>query len=216
MRRLLLLALLPLATPSAGAQIIGRGGLRLQQPTAWLSLGAGLTQPWSVTDGTTHSTWDFSDATQYSVALERTLSGGASLGVRGAMAKVPLRYSQLVGGDVSVQTDADATVSQVMGVIHVASGRTFHSVLELGLGATIYSGFRARGSDVTIGPDKPDADFAFAFGYGIGYAFSPAFSIDVVQDITNALHQRTGLGAGDKASARLDGTRLVARFGFGH
>lgn len=215
MRRLLSLAFVPLLTASAGAQIMGRGGLRLQQPSTWVSFSAALTQPWSVRDGATSASWDFSDATQYGAALERNVASGASVGVRGSYARVPLRYSQLADGAVTSQTDADATVSQVMGVVHVASGREFHTVLELALGATIYSGFKERGTEAALGPAKSDADFTFAFGYGIGYAFSPAFSIDVVQDLTTVLHQKTGLSAGESSSARINGTRLVARFGLG-
>lgn len=215
MHRLLLLALVPFVASDAGAQIMGRGGLRFQQPTSWASFSAALVQPWSVRDGSTDATWEFSDATQYGLSLERTVATGASVGVRGSYARVPLRYSQLIGGDVAYQTDADASVSQLMALVHVASGRAFHTVLELGLGATMYSGFRARGEDTKLGPERSDADFTFAFGYGIGYAFSPSFSIDVVQDLATVLHQKSGLGAAEKSSARINGTRLVARFGFG-
>jgi hypothetical protein len=106
-------------------------------------------------------------------------------------------------------------VSQIYATLHVASGRELHSVLELSAGTTVYSNFRARSTGAGLPPASPDADFSFAFGYGLGYAFSPAFSIDVVQDITTALHQRTGLSAGDNSSIRISGTRLVARFGLG-
>jgi hypothetical protein len=214
-RRLLLLAFATLVSTDAGAQIIGRAGMQLQQPTAWASFSAAFVQGWSVSDGRTQSQWDFGDGTQYGVALEQSLSSGASVGVRGSFSRVPLRYSQLTGGSVSYQTDADANVTQLMALAHLASGRDLHTVLELGVGATLYSSFAARGSDVSIGPAKPDADFTFAFGYGIGYAFSRAFSIDVVQDLTTVLHQRTGLGAGDHSSVQIHDTRLVARLGLG-
>jgi hypothetical protein len=88
-------------------------------------------------------------------------------------------------------------------------------VLELGAGATIYSSFRERGTGTTLPPSKADLDFSFVFGYGIGYTFSRAFQIDVVQDLATSLHQKTGLSAGDNSSARISGTRLVARYGLG-
>lgn len=213
MRRLLL-ALVPFVAADAGAQIIRPGGMRLQQPTAWFSLGAALAQNWSVRDGTTGSQWDFSDATQYTASLEKNISSGASLGLRGTTARVPLRYSGTTSAGTGSQTDADANVSQLFASLHVSSGREFHSVLELNLGATLYSDFRARGTNEKLTPSS-DTDFTFAFGYGFGYAFSPRFSLDVVQDLTTALHQKTGLSAGDNSSVRINSTRLVARVGLG-
>ena len=215
MRRLLLLALVPFTTASAGAQIIRPGGLRFQEPAAWASFSAALTQSWSVRDGSTNSQWDFGDATQYGVSLEKNLSGGASVGVRGSTSRVPLRYSGVTGGAVFFQTDADANVSQLLATLHVANGQQLHSVLELSAGATVYSNFRARGAHTKLEPSAPDTDFTFGFGYGIGYAFSPVFSLDVVQDLTTVRHQTTRLGAGDNSSVRINGTRLVARLGLG-
>jgi len=208
-RRLLLVLLTLVASSDAGAQII-RPRYQLQAPAAWVSLGAALQQSWSVVDGATGSRWEFGNATTYDASLEKTLSGGATFGVRGSTAMVPLRY---VGPLVT--TEADANVSQLFGTLHVAGGNGFHTVLELSAGATLYSNFRARAGGAKLGPDSPDADFSFAFGYGFGYAFSPAFSIDAVQDVTTALHQKTGLSAGDDSSVRIHGTRIVGRFGLG-
>jgi len=168
-----------------------------------------------VNDGTTNSSWDFSDATQFTVALERNFGAGASLGVRGTTARVPLRYSSITGGDVLFGTDADASVSQLLGSLHVVGGSQFHTVLELSAGATFYYNFSARGSDASIGPRTADPDFSFGFGYGVGYNISPRFSVDVVQDQNTTLHQKSGLGAGQSTSARLTGTRIVGRFGLG-
>ena len=215
MRRLLLLALATLITPAASAQIIRRGGMPFQEPTTFVSFGVGLLQPWSVNDGSTNSVWDFSDATQFAVSLERNLGGGAAVGVRGTTARVPLRYTSVIGGDAISGTDADANVSQLLGSLHIASGGQFHTVLELSAGATAYYNFRARGSDASIGPRGADTDFSFGFGYGVGYNLTPRFSVDVVQDQITTLHQKTGLSAGQSSSARLTATRIVARFGLG-
>jgi hypothetical protein len=190
----------------AVAQIGRPGGLRFQEPAAWVSLGAELLQPFTVNDGSTGSVWQFGNATQYTASLEKTLSGGTSFGLLGATARVPLSYSGI---------DADANVSQLYATLHVASGRELHSVLELSAGATRYSNFRARSDGGALAPTSPETDFSFAFGYGVGYAFSPSFSLDVVQDLTTALHKRAGLRAGDNSSVRINGTRLVARFGLG-
>ena len=193
----------------AGAQII-RPGIRFSEPAAWVSFGAALANTFDVRDGTTNSVWQFGDATQYAVSIEKPISGsGVTFGVRGTYARVPLFYSG------STFTDADANVSQVMAVVHAANGRQFHSVLELSAGATIYSNFRSRSTDARLEPTSPDADFAFAFGYGFGYNFSPTFAIDVIQDQSTSLHQKAGLAASESSSNRFTSTRIVARFGLG-
>jgi hypothetical protein len=214
-RRLLLLFVLSfvfLFAPAGGAQIGRRPqSMYFTEPAAWVSFGAALTQGWSVHDGTTGSIWDFGSGTQYAASLEKTISAGTTLGVRGATMRAPLRYTSTTSG---IATDADANVSQLFAVLHVASGREFHSVLELSLGATLYSNFRARGTDTKLAPDS-DTDFTFAFGYGLGYNFSPSFAIDVVQDLQTTVHQKTGLSAGEDTSIRINSTRLIARFGLG-
>jgi hypothetical protein len=207
-RPLLIILLSLLATADAGAQIV-RPRYQVGQPAAWLSAGAGFEQGFTVVDGTTRSRWEFGSATQYVASLEKTISTGTTLGLRAATAKTPLRYTG------STVTDADANVSQFFATIRAATGQGLHSVLELSAGATMYSNFRARPSGAALAPNAPDLDFAFAFGYGFGYALSPAFSIDVVQDITTSLHQKTGLSASEDSSVRLHGTRIVARLGFG-
>jgi hypothetical protein len=205
--RRLFLTLLPLVIAAdAGAQII-RPGMRFGEPNAWVSLGAGLQNGFDVHDGTTGSVWQFGDATQYVASIEKPMTAGVTLGVRGTHARAPLLYNGI---------DADGNVSQAMAVLHVASGREFHSVLELAAGATIFSNFRARGTDQRLAPSSPDADFAFAFGYGFGYNFSPSFAVDVmIQDLSTALHQKSGLSAGESTSNRTTSTRIVARFGLG-
>ena len=103
-----------------------------------------------------------------------------------------MQYRSLAGGDVFVQEDADADVSQLLGTLHVANGTGFHSVLELSAGATMYSRFAARSDGRKLNNESNDLDFSFSFGYGFGYAFSPTFSVDIVQDLATALHQKTG------------------------
>ena len=209
MRRFVL-ALIPFLAADAGAQIIRRPpGLQFREPSVWVSLGVGLTQGWSVLDGATNSQWDFGDATQFAAALEKSVASGVTIGARGTTSRVPLRYTT-----AGTSVDADANVSQFMAGLHVASGREFHTVLEVGAGATLYSNFRERGNNAKLAPSS-DTDFTFAFGYGLGYAFSPNFSLDVVQDLTTVVHQQTGLSAGSSSTSRINTTRLVARYGLG-
>ena len=215
MRRLTLVVLtflvvLPLG--DARAQIIRQPGPRLREPVNWASAGIGLQQGWTVFDGSTGSRWDIGDTQTYFLGAEHAVSGGVTAGVRASTASASLRY--LVRG-TGIVSDADVRVSQVLGVAHITSGRPLHSVIELGAGATFYSGFKARNSTVALAPRGTDADFTFVLGYGIGYAFSRTFQLDVVQDLATSLHQKTGLEAGDDSSARISVTRLVARVALG-
>lgn len=211
-RSLLLLAFVSLAAPAvAGAQISRRGGYGLGEPSAYASLGVAYVNGFSVHDGSTGSYWDFGDAMQYVASLEKRVSGGTSIGIRGSTARMPLRYSTTSG---AINTDADANVSSLAAVLHITSGSPLHTVLELSAGATLYSNFRARGTDARLAPDS-DTDFNFGFGYGVGYNFSPALAIDVVQDLTTVIHQSTGLGASENTSVRVNGTRFVVRLGIG-
>ena len=215
MRRLtlvLLAVLVALPLGDVDAQIIRNPGPRLREPQNWASAGIGLQQGWTVTDGTTASRWDLGDSQTYFAGIEHALSGGVTVGVRAGTARTSLRY---VATGPGIVTDADARVSQALGVLHVTSGRELHSVIELGAGATIYSGFKARGTGASLPPSGADADFTFVFGYGIGYSFSRTFQVDVVQDLATSLHQKAGLQAGDDSSARYSVTRLVARVALG-
>jgi hypothetical protein len=204
--RRLLFALFPLLVAAeSGAQVVRRGGYGGAPPTIWVSGGAALTQGWSVTDGTTGSQWDFGNATQYQASFERMFTG-ASFGLRGTYASVPLRYNG---------ADADADVSQLFLAVHVAPGGPgFHTVLEIDGGATMYSNFKSRATGAKLAPDR-DADFSFAFGYGFGYGFSNAFAIEVVRDLTMTMHQKTGLAPSDDSMHRINGTRIVGRLGLG-
>lgn len=217
MRRLplvLVLLLVPvlIAVPSS-AQIMRRGSLGIAPPNVWVSGGASLAQGWSVTDGSTRSRWDFGDATQYQVSVEKALSG-ASVGLRGTTSLASLRYAGFTASGAPITTDADANVSQLLALVHVAGGQGFHSVLELDAGATLYSNFRSHVSGEKLVPAS-DPDFTFSFGYGFGYGFSNRFAVEVVQDVTTLLHQHAGLGGGDPTSVRMHSTRLVGRVGLG-
>ncbi len=215
MRRLtlaLLVVLVALPLGEGHAQIIRQPGPRVREPQNWASAGIGLQQGWTVTDGSTGTRWDLGDSQTYFAGVEHAVAGGVTVGVRASTARTSLRFLSTGAG---VVTDADARVSQALGVLHITSGRELHSVIELGAGATFYSDFKARGSDASLGPSGTDADFTFVLGYGIGYSFSRTFQLDVVQDLATSLHQKTGLDAGDDSSVRISVTRLVARVALG-
>jgi hypothetical protein len=209
-RRYLLALTFLLVAADASAQRGRRSPFSTPEPAAYLTLGAALQNGFTVHDGTTGSTWEFGDATQYTGSLERALSEGASFGIRGNIGRVPLTITK---GTTS--GDADALVSQVLATLYVTSGRTVHSVLEGDVGATIYSDFVPRAGSLAAVPSGADADFAFTFGYGIGYSLSPRMSVDVVRTIGTSMHQKTGLSAGDESSAHVGSTRLIVRLGMG-
>lgn len=214
MRRISLALSLTLAVlppTGASAQIIRGGRFGLRDPQTWVSATFGWQSGWTVRDGTTDSRWDLGDTQQYGASIERAVTGGVSVGVRANTSQPSVRYTT----SGLTQRDADARVTQALGVVHVTTGRDIRSVFELGLGSTIYSNFRERVTGQAIGPAKTDADFLFVFVYGLGYSFSRNFHVDVVQDVGRSLHQKTGLAAGEDTSARISSTRLVARYGFG-
>jgi hypothetical protein len=209
----MLAILVALPRGEAHAQIIRQPpGPRLREPQNWASAGIGLQQGWTVFDGSTGTRWDLGDSQQYFLGVEHAVTGGVTVGVRASTASTSLRY---LSRGTGIVTDADARVSQALGVVHITSGRPLHSVIELGAGATFYSGFKARGTGARLAPNNTDADFTFVLGYGIGYAFSRTFQLDVVQDLATSLHQKMGLEAGDDSSARISVTRLVARVALG-
>jgi hypothetical protein len=214
-RRLVLaLSTILLALPlhTGDAQIIRGGRISLRDPQTWVSAMIGWQEGWAVMDGASGARWQFGDTQQYGLSLERSVRSGITLGVRATTSEPTMNFESTTTTGVR---PADARVSQALGVVHVTTGRDFRSVFELGLGSTIYSGFRDRVTDQQLGASSTDTDFAFVFTYGLGYSFSRNFHVDVVQDLGTSLHQNTGLAAGEDRSARIRSTRVVARYGFG-
>lgn len=208
-RALVTLLLVASAFAQSGAQVIRRGSYS-PPPTTWVSGGVGYLYGWSLTDGTTGSTWDFGDATQFTASVDRQFIPGATIGLRGMTARVPLRYTSASG----TGSDADASVSQLMATVNAAGNQSVHSVLSLDAGATMFSDFRERGTNATLAPAR-DLDFTFGIGYGFGFNLSPRFAVDVVQTNTIIMHQTDNLSAGSSSLHRTSGTRIVARLGLG-
>lgn len=215
MRRIVLALFTTLAAlppTGASAQIIRGGRFGLRDPQTWVSATYGWQSGWTVYDGTSSSRWDLGDTQQFGASIERAVTSGITVGVRASTSQPSVRYTST---SALTQREADARVTQALGVVHVTAGRDIRSVFELGLGSTIYSDFRERVTGQALGTGKTDADFAFVFVYGLGYSFSRNFHVDVVQDLGTTVHQKTGLTAGEDTSARISSTRLVARYGFG-
>lgn len=214
-RRLIVVLLLIVAIArAADAQII-RGPVRAAGPRAWTAGTIGLLQMGTVHDGSTTSTWNFGDAVQWRLTLEKPLQGSSAIGVAATFARVPLTFESLASGGCGT-CDADASVTQVMAMFHSGGGSIgFHQVIELSLGTTIFSSFRERDTGTRLPPDDPDFDFAFTLGYGFGYALSPNLQVQLVQDFGTSLHQHTGLTGGESTTLPMYVTRIGVRYGLG-
>ena len=117
-----------------------------------MSATFGWQNGWTVFDGVTASRWDLGDSQAYGGSIQRAVAGGVTLGVRANTAE---SRRALHGRErPHLVRVADTRVTQALGVVHVSSGRDLRSVFELGLGATIYSDFKERGTALRIGPDE--------------------------------------------------------------
>lgn len=206
-----------LLSSSAGAQII-RAPQQPRERTAWTSLSFGFMQLDDVVDGTTGSQWLFGSTVQYRATIEKTVQRGSTIGMSGSFARVPLTYVPLTGVapvECDPSCDADATVTQLFATFHAGAGGIigFHQVIDLGVGATGYSSFRARNAGTKLPPTTLDADLTISIGYGFGYSLSPDMQVDLVQEYVLSMHQRTGLAGGEGTLGRHYTTRLGVRFG---
>jgi len=195
-----------------GRAQIGRQPPRAPEPKTWMSLSIGVMDLSDVHDGSTQSDWQFGNAVQYRVSLEMPIQNQSTIGLMGSFARVPLTY--IADGGVGV-ADADATVSQLMATFHAGrSAIGFHQIIDISLGATGYSAFRARASGARLPPRQLDADLSGGIGYGFGYALSPDMQITLVQEGFVTVHQRTGVAGGENTLGRQFVLRLGTRFGF--
>src|SRR5438094_5100117 len=197
---------------------IGRRPAPAPEPKTWMSFSVGVMDLSGVHDGSTQSDWEFGNAVQYRVSLELPIQYQSTVGISGSFAPVPPTYTQLGVGTIGCpsQCDADATVTSLMATFHAGGrgGIGFHQIIDISIGATGYSAFRARGSGEQLPPRQLDADLSGGIGYGFGYAFSPDVQITLVQEGFLTVHQRTGVGASENTLGRQFILRLGTRFGF--
>lgn len=207
------LALAALSWP-ADAQIARRQ--QPFEPQWWTSVGVGVFQSQAVDDGSTASTWDFGNTVQWRATLERTIDRSTALGVEATFARTPLTYTSDSFQPTSCAScDADANVTQIMATFHAGGAYPgFHQVIEIGLGATVYSGFRARSDGHKLAPAS-DADPAFSLGYGFGYGIGEFTQLELVQALAASIHQSTGLPADANTLIRSWTTRIGVRVALG-
>jgi hypothetical protein len=218
MCRALALAILLSVAREVRAQI-GRPVARAPGPKSWMSFSVGVMDLSDVHDGSTSTEWQFGNAVQYRISFEIPVQYQSTFGVSGSFARVPLAYVQgaRLGppSPCAPSCDADATVTQLLATFHAGRGTIgFHQIIDISLGATGYSAFRARNSGERLAPEELDADLTGGIGYGFGYSFSPDMQITLVQEGFLTVHQRTNVAANENTIGRQFVLRLGTRFGF--
>lgn len=222
MRRTSLMVLMLLIC--AGSLSAQRRTYRTGDPGVWVSGGvAGFTGT-GVNDGSTSSTWDFGNSTnwQYRASLEKSIGSGSTFGLSGTYARVPFVYSAdgltPLPGDVSGARcgacDAHLDMTTLLATFHAGGGYGFHQVIELNGGIISYQNLK-RDSDGTKLAGGGNIDPLFSIGYGVGYSFGDRTQIDFVPDYAIAIHERSGLSNGVSNTNSMRSLRLSVRMGFG-
>ena len=203
--------LVVLGAQLTGAQIIQpRRGF---QPMAWTSLGVGWSQLQEICDPDTDACWNFGGAPQYRATLELPLgSQGASAGIAGTTSRVPLFWAGTGAAGNCAGCDADVNITQILGNLRLGGGSGFHQVLDLVLGATMFSDFRAT-DGTRLGTGKTVTDVTFALGYGFGYAFTSRAQVQITQEWGLLVHERQPGNPNNTSQQQT--TRIAFRYGLG-
>jgi len=211
---LVLASLLPAMAP---AQII-EGPIGRRGPTAFTSLSLGWFSQQGLCDAPSGACWDFGSAAQWRASLEAPLGRGASFGVVGSLARVPLIYqgglSPLPSGTNScARCDANAQVYQILGTLHLGGSTVgFQQGVDASAGVTLFSNFRDQ-NGALLGPGKTVSDFTFMIGYGFAYGFSQNTSVMIVQDYGLVIGKR--VSGQSSNSAQQTNLRIGVRYGLG-
>ena len=194
---------------SADAQIVRRAPTPRRLPN-WAGASVGITQGFTVLDGTTGSTWDFGSGIAFAGRVEHpTGSGAFAVGGQASFARLPVAYSSS-----SFSGDAKADIMELMALLRYGGGYGFHPVYELSGGVMRFSNFRSTGTSSVSISTNSDYDPKFSLGYGFGFGLSSNASLEVVQELGTILHQRTGLSASQSNYPRIYVTRLGGKIAF--
>ena len=211
-RSFVVLGLLLAVSSTASAQIIGRP-IGRSDPVAFTSLSIGWMQQRPLCDPDSNACWNFGSAPQWRATLERPLGRGSSFGVAGTMSRVPLIYTGALLTPNSCGTcDANANISQIMGLFRMGGGAGFHQVIDINAGVTLFSNFRAT-DGTRLGTGKTTQDFSFGIGYGFGFGLSSRTSIMIVQDYGLVIHKKQAGSTNN--SAEQTNLRIGMRIGLG-
>ena len=197
-------------------------GLRGQEPSIWLTGGAGLFTGNGVNDGRTESVWDFGNSTnfQYRGSLEKTIGTQSSIGLIGTYVRVPFTYRSTAiipppGGASCGECEAHFDMMTLSAGFHIGGGIGFHQVIEGNAGVVRYTNLKRDSDGAALAPTGGNIDPIFSAGYGFGYGFNERTAINMVQDYGIALHEKTGLANGVRNTNSVRTLRFSVRFGFG-
>lgn len=195
----------------AGAQIIGPQ-IR-STPAAFASLGIGWLRQQGFCDKASGDCWAFGDAPQWRASLELPVGyGGTTFGVVGTTSRMPLIYRGSGIGTSCLGCDADANITQILGLLRLGGSEGFHQVIDVAAGATLFSNFRAT-DGTKIGPARTTSRFTFAIAYGFGYGLSPRSEIFLEQEYGLIILPRV---AGSNSNTAQQSTiRIGGRIGLG-
>jgi len=210
---IIIMTLLCSSAAAMQAQII-RPQLRTT-PTAWTSLAIGWTNQQGFCDRDTADCYDFGSGPQWRASLEFPMGyGGTTFGVSGTLAKMPLVYqgSGLLTNSCS-RCDADATVSQIFGVLRMGGTTGFHQVIDLSAGMTMFNNFRRTDDGTKLGSGKTTQNFSFGIAYGFGYGFSPRTQIFFTQEYALEILPRQSGNPNNYAQQTT--LRIGGRYGLG-
>jgi hypothetical protein len=213
-RGLFVLALLVFGSAIAQAQII-RPVFR-SDPQAWTSLSIGWFQQQAFCNRDTGDCYNFGSGPQWRASLEYPVGTGTTVGVVGTIGKMPLTF---VAGSLPkpssftcFQCDADANVSQLLGVLHMGDGAGFHQVIDLAAGASMYTNFRRSDTGEKITGSGP-TNFTFVAGYGFGYGFSQRAAITFETEYALEILKRQAGNANNTVQQYT--IRIGGRYGLG-
>lgn len=194
-------------------------GIRLAEPSTWVSAGIGLLTGDGVNDGATQSTWDFGNSTnfQYRASLEKAIGSGSSFGLVGTYVRVPFVYSStaLTSPCGPATCEAHLDMMTLSASFHIGGGRGLHQVVEGNGGVAWYTNLTRDSDGAALPPTDGNLDPIFSLGWGLGYGFNENTQLNLVQDYGIALHEKRGLANGVSNTNTVRTLRFSMRFGFG-
>jgi hypothetical protein len=227
MMRRFSLALLTLmfGAGTLGAQMPRRPSAYTNDPAFWITAGVSGFRANVVNDGTSASTWNFGNSTNFAYrgSIEKGGNNGSSFGLAGSWSHVPFLYSStgavLPTGNgaqcLTLSCDAHMDLMTLVATFHSGGGIGFHQVLELNGGVVAYRNLKRDSDGAKLAPTGGNIDPLFALGYGFGYGLSDRTNLDFTSDYSFALHERTALSNGTSNTNSMPGLRVSLRMGFG-
>lgn len=197
-------------------------------PSYWITAGVAGFRANVVNDGTSASTWNFGNSTNFAYrgSIELGGSNGSSVGLAGSWSHVPFQYTSTglvlpsssgaqCLNSLNASCDAHLDLMTLVATFHSGAGIGFHQVLELNGGAVAYRNLKRDSDGAKLAPTGTNFDPLFALGYGFGYGLNDRTNLDIISDYSFALHERKDLSNGTSNTNSMPALRLSLRMGFG-